>query len=302
LDYRVLGPLLEVVSDGTRVIFHARERNLVTTLLIFAGSPVGSETLMSALWGDGLPRNPGAALRVCVSRARGALGPAGACLTAVPGGYLADVAPQDLDLGQFWTLRAAGDQLIQQGQLRRASIMLERALACWREPALVNLPDTPEVDAQRTRLLEQRQTTTLAWADLLLELGDQERILPFLHARTVADPLGERSWAQFIAALHQSGRRDAALAAYSQARACLVRTFGTEPGAELKHLLDLVLTGTAAASRFLAPQLTTAPPAVGPRARPDAADSAFPGPAGTGPLMRRPGLGLVSRSVQNLTR
>ena len=260
VEYRILGPQLEAAcDDGARVKFRPREQKLVTALLVLAWSPVSRDTLTQALWGDNPPRNPEAALKTCVSRARTTLRSAGGCLRAVPGGYLADPAPGDLDLGRFWSLRAEGKQLIgkrglRQRQLRLASIKLGLALDCWREPALVNLPDAPAINAQKTRLLEQRRATRLAWADALLELGDHERILPILHARTVDDPLGERYWAQFVAALHQSGRRYAALAACSQARAELVRTFGAEPGAELKHLLDLVHTGTSLAPRYFAEQ------------------------------------------------
>jgi DNA-binding SARP family transcriptional activator len=254
VEYRILGPLEVYGNDGARVAFRPRESRLIAVLLVLAWTPVSRDTLTRALWGDRLPRHPRDALRLWFSRTRTALGPDGIrCLKTLPGAYIADPPPQDLDLGRFWQLRTAADRLVQERELRPASTALQRALACWREPALADLPDVPEVEAQWARVLEQRRLAELARADLLLELGDHDRILPELHAQAVDDPLGERAWAQFILALHQSGRRDAALGAYSRIRAALVRAYGTEPGAELKDLLRLVRDRIPPAPRLPVP-------------------------------------------------
>ena len=224
MEYRVLGPLQVVLDDGTRITFRDREhqpRALVAALLVNAGRPVSRDTLTQALWGDNPPRNPEAALKTCVSRARTTLRSAGGCLRAVPGGYLADPAPGDLDLGRFWSLRAEGKQLIRQGLLLLASIKLGLALDCWREPALVNLPDAPAINAQKTRLLEQRRATRLTLADVLLVLGQQEDFVADMAGLTETDPLCERAWDQFMLALDLSGRRGEALAAYGRARVAL---------------------------------------------------------------------------------
>ena len=249
MDFQILGPL-EVISDGgaRATPRRRRERALVSVLLLFAGWPCSKEMLTRALWGDSPPADPAAALRVCVCRVRSALGP-GICLTTLDRAYRADPVPGDLDLTRFRQARADAERMLQRGQLRPASAALQRALACWRHPPLADVPDAPEVAAEKTRLLEQRQLTELALADILLELGDQDRILPDLHRRVVADPLSERGWAQLVMALYQSGRRGEALAAYSRARMELIRKLGTEPGAELQDLLRMVLTGAPPSSR-----------------------------------------------------
>jgi DNA-binding SARP family transcriptional activator len=242
VDYRILGPQLEAVCDnGVRVRFRPHERELLTALLVLAWSPVSRETLVQALWGDSPPRNPEAALKTCVSRARTTLRSAGGCLKTVPGGYLADPAPQDLDLGRFRSLRAEGNQLIRQGQLIQASIKLGQALACWREPALVNLPDAPAINAQRTRLLEQQRATRLTLADVLLILGQQEDFVADWDAWTVADPGCEQVWEQFMLALDLSGRRSEALAAYDRASAALRPPSGPGPGAGLRAVHQAIL-------------------------------------------------------------
>jgi len=246
LEYQVLGPLQVVRSDGIQVHLARRERELVAVLLVFAGDPCTRDMLVHALWGGSPPASPAGALQTSLCRARSALGP-GSCLRTLDDGALcAEPGPEDLDLTRFWQLRTAGMRHLEHGHLRPAGQALQHALACWRNPPLPDLPDAPEVAAQRTRLLKERELAWLTLADILLALGEHDRLLPDLHARVVTDPLCERSWAQLMLALHQSGRSGEALAAYSKARAEIVRALGTEPGAELQHLRDLVLSGQAA--------------------------------------------------------
>ena len=263
MEYQVLGPLQVVRSDGIQVHLARRERELVAVLLVFAGDPCTRDMLVHALWGGSPPASPAGALQTSLCRARSALGP-GSCLRTLDDGALcAEPGPEDLDLTRFWQLRTAGMRHLEHGHLRpaglafqqalacwrdppRHDLRIEHALACWRNPPLPDLPDAPEVAAQRTRLLKERELAWLTLADILLALGEHDRLLPDLHARVVTDPLCERSWAQLMLALHQSGRSGEALAAYSKARAEIVRALGTEPGAELQHLRDLVLSGQAA--------------------------------------------------------
>lgn len=257
MEYRVLGPLEVTRDDGGRIRFGPRERKFVTALLLLAWTPVSRDTLARAVWGDKPPADVPGQLRLVLFRARAAMGmPAGRrCLRSLDDTYLANPAREDFDLGRFWDLRASAERLVQAGALRPASAALRDALACWREPGLAGLPEAPAVDAQRARLIEERHLTELACADVLLELGDHERILPWLHGLAIADPLGERAWAQFMLALYQSGRREAALGAYSKIRAELIRAYGTEPGAELQDLLRLIRDQVPPASRYLPPPL-----------------------------------------------
>ena len=245
MEYQVLGPLQVVRSDGVPVHLARRERGLVAVLLVFAGEPCTRDMLVRTIWGGRQPASPAGALQTCLCRARSAMGP-GSCLRTLDDGALcAEPGPGDLDLTRFLQLRATALRRLEHGHLRPAGEAFEQALACWRNPPLPDLPDAPEVAAQRTRLLKERELAWLTLADILLALGDHDRLLPVLHARVVAEPLCERSWAQLMLALHQSGRSGEALAAYSKARAEIVRALGAEPGAELQQLRDLVLSGQA---------------------------------------------------------
>ncbi len=254
MELRVLGPL-EVVDDGRKVSLRRRERDLLAVLLVFSPALCNREMLAQALWQDDQPADPAAALRTCISRARRALGPAIRLKTS-HGAIRAEPAPGTvLDLGLFQQLRDEAEEDIELGKLRPASVKLDQALACWRGMPLADLPDIPEIAAEQTRLQEQQRLTRLTLTDILLDLGDHERILPDLHAQVIADPGCERSWAQLVLALHQGGRRAQALAYWAKARAEYVQHLGAEPGAELQDLLCLVQTGTPAASRYRRPRV-----------------------------------------------
>ena len=217
----------------------------MAVLLVFPGNPCGRDMLVRTLWRGRPPANPAAAVQTCLCRARAALGEEAASWlrTLDDGALLADPGEQDLDLSRFLQLHSSALQLLRSGYLDSASEALEQALACWRDPPLGDLPDAPEVAARRTELLEQRRLAWLTLADVLLTLGEQERILPGLAESVVDDPLDEHVLARLMLALYQSGRGGEALTYYDQARAEIIRILGAEPGAELRRLRDRLLTG-----------------------------------------------------------
>ena len=159
MEFRVLGPLEVTDDDGARISFRPRERALVAVLFVFAGRWCPRDLLLHAVWGARQPANPPAALRLCVWRADRALG--GGFLENLNGAsrpgagkpsaraYRAVLAPGDLDLHLFRHEREAAARLLEEGQLELASEALERALGCWRDPPLDDLPDAPEVAAER---------------------------------------------------------------------------------------------------------------------------------------------------------
>jgi DNA-binding SARP family transcriptional activator len=240
VDYRILGPLEIMSDDGLPVTPRGRrERALVAVLLLYAGSPCRRDLLVRALWGYEPPADPATALRVCVCRARSAVGQ-GLHLVTLDGAYRADPPPGGLDLARFRDLLAEAGSKGRHGDLPCAMAALQLALACWRQPPLADIPDVPEVASERACLLEQRRLAELALADVLLTLGQHERIVPDLHARVVADPLSVRAWTQLMLALNRCGRRSEALAAYARARHALREHPAAQAG-ELQAVLAVVL-------------------------------------------------------------
>jgi DNA-binding SARP family transcriptional activator len=243
VEFRILGPTEAVSDEGLVMPLHRPPRALLSVLLLFAGSPCSRDLLVRALWGGGRPPvDPGAALRVSVSRLRRALGQAD-CVTTVAGGYQAEPPQGSVDLGQFRDLHSQSGAAAAAGDLRSAAAALERALALWRYPPLADMPDSPEIAAETSCLLELRRLTEYDLADLLLDLGDHERIVADMHGRVVADPRSERAWAQLMLALHRCGRRGEALSAYAKAAKALAADHGARPGDDLQAILRVVLEG-----------------------------------------------------------
>jgi DNA-binding SARP family transcriptional activator len=239
VELRVLGPFAVILDDGSRLSPARRERQLAALLLLRAGQPCGREMLVRALWPDRPPARPAAALSVCVSRARRALGPPG-LITTVPGGYRADPPPGSLDLDLYLRLRRAAARAAARRELDEASRILREALDWWGDPPLADLPDAPEVAADAGRLLDMRAQDELTLTDIRLRLGLHEQVLPELQARVIADPSCERAWEHLVLALSRAGRRPEALAAWGRARDAL-----TAPGEGLQAMLGALIGGQA---------------------------------------------------------
>ncbi|ANZ36311.1 hypothetical protein BBK82_09795 [Lentzea guizhouensis] len=227
-EYRVLGPL-EVLLDGRPVTVPAgRCRVLLGTLLLRANEFVSVSELVDRLW-DGAPPAPDRAhktLQMVVTRLRQALGAAG-CVTTRSGGYVAEVAPESLDLTRF---RA----LVQQGEFRAA-------LELWRGQVLADVvsealhrDDVPPLLEERVAL-ERRIDQDLA--------RDTGALVPELRSLVQRHPLRETFWAQLMLALHRSNQQAEALAVYQEVRGHLADELGVDPGERLLDAHRQVLSG-----------------------------------------------------------
>src|SRR5580693_2143977 len=99
--YGLLGPV-EVRVDGRAVpLPGARQRLVLTMLLVDFNRIVPAGRLIDELWEAALPADPRGALRTQVSRLRRALGPAGGDLATVEGGYRLAVQRGQLDATRF---------------------------------------------------------------------------------------------------------------------------------------------------------------------------------------------------------
>jgi DNA-binding SARP family transcriptional activator len=109
MDFRILGPL--EVADGDRLIplSGAKQRALLTILLLHANEVVPSDRLLDDLWPDDPPRSGATALQVRVSQLRKALGPGGRLVVTKPPGYVIQVDPDDLDVRRFERLLEEAD-------------------------------------------------------------------------------------------------------------------------------------------------------------------------------------------------
>ncbi|MFI7450916.1 BTAD domain-containing putative transcriptional regulator [Nonomuraea sp. NPDC049714] len=234
--YRVLGPLR--VDDG-REPGPAKHRTLLVALLVSAGRVVSIERLMATLWGERPPVSAESVLRVYVSALRKIVDG----IATVPGGYLLEVDPDEVDCHRFERLVAQARRAEEAGAVAEAADGLRAALSLWRGQALEGIDSAELRRAHAVPLEELRLTALEERVQLDLRLGRGGEVVGELRALVGAYPLRERAWGQLMAALGQAGRRSEALAVYQEARRTLVEELGLEPGAELREAHQRVLDG-----------------------------------------------------------
>jgi YVTN family beta-propeller protein len=230
VEFRVLGPL-EVTAAGRSLPLGGRkQRTLLAMLLLHANELVSRDQLIDAMWGEELPAEADASLRVYVARLRKlfATEPNGRPSIETGGnGYVLRVDPESVDVKRFRRLVADGE--------------FARALDLWRGPALADLThedwarrESGVLEELRLNALEERVETDLAngrHADLVAEL----ELLVDEH------PSRERFVRQLMVALYRCERQQDALRAYARSRDELRERFGLEPTRELRELERRIL-------------------------------------------------------------
>src|SRR5947207_7836968 len=173
MNFGILGPL--EVQDGSRAIALGgrRKRAVLASLLLNANRPVSIDSLIDALWGERPPPTAATTIHVYVSQLRKALGRER--LATRPGGYVLQLAADELDLERFGRLvtraRRAADPAEKAGLLREA-------LAVWRGPALSDLRYEEFIAPQAERLEQERLVALEDRIDAELELGLNDRLVP----------------------------------------------------------------------------------------------------------------------------
>jgi DNA-binding SARP family transcriptional activator len=235
MDFRLLGPLA-VWDRGRQVTLRRpKQRALLAILLLRTREPVSSDALIDALWGESPPRTAKAALQNYVAQLRRALGPG--VLVSQSGGYLLDVAPEQIDLNRFERLVAESREA--EGEARVAK--LQEALALWQGPPLADLAYEPFAAQEVSRLEELRTSTLEDLIDAQLTVGAGAELLDRLEALIGTHPFRERLRGQRMLALYRDGRQAEALEAYQEARRTLLSELGIEPGTALRELEQAIL-------------------------------------------------------------
>ncbi|MFI6292089.1 BTAD domain-containing putative transcriptional regulator [Nonomuraea sp. NPDC050790] len=235
MTFGILGPL-EVRRDGEVVeIAGQRLRTLLGLLVVSAGRTVPPAALIDGVWPDRPPDGVTNALQALVSRLRAALGknPVRQLVVAEPAGYRLVTGPDQVDAHRFAVLAREGQARLAEGDARTAAGLLREALGLWRGPALADLADREALVAHVARLDHLRLVAAEDLAEADLRLGRAADALDALAGLLAAHPLRERLHGLRIRALHATGRRVEALAAYDSARRAFRDALGAEPSPEL---------------------------------------------------------------------
>jgi predicted ATPase/DNA-binding SARP family transcriptional activator len=237
LEIRLLGPF-EVVVGGEPVdVPGAKRQALVACLALRAGRVAPTDTLVEALWGSDLPSAPRNAVQHHVTRLRRALGEDAIRLAA--DGYALDGAA--VDAIQFEELLAAARSALRAGDARGAEDTVAEALALWRGPALLGLPQSSWATAEAARLDSLQLDALEEHFEAALALGEHAHLVPAMRAALEKSPFRERLWGHLMLALYRSGRQADALEVFQEARQVLLEELALEPGPELRRLQEAIL-------------------------------------------------------------
>jgi DNA-binding SARP family transcriptional activator len=234
-----------------------KERIVLATLLVRAGSVVPVGTLAQALWDDEPPPSARNTIQGHVKQLRKALGPDR--LITRPPGYLVDVHPGELDLHEFTSLRDQAAAAASGERWDRAADLLADALALWEGDPLSDVPSAYLRRTEIPRLTELRDEATEARIDADLHLGRHETVTAELRALVAEHPYRERLWEQLMLALSRSGRRSEALDAYAAARTRLTTDLGIDPGPRLSELHRQILAADPAIEASRTPAVPDVP-------------------------------------------
>jgi DNA-binding SARP family transcriptional activator len=239
--FGVLGPL-EVIRDGQPVVISAPKlRVLLAALLIGANRTLSIDQLAARLWDEQPPTGARKAIQVSVVRLRQLLGDE--LIVTGPDGYRLPVEPDQLDLCRFNRLTDAARQAANAGDADAELRHLTEALACWRGPALADVPSESLQREVVAQLAESRLRATERRTQVALDLGQHREIITDLVQLTKDHPWQEAFWVQLILALHRSDRLADALDTYRTVHRKFRDELGVDPSEHLQQLHGMLLAG-----------------------------------------------------------
>ncbi|SDW25627.1 DNA-binding transcriptional activator of the SARP family [Amycolatopsis xylanica] len=249
MRFGVLGRFEAYDRNGAAAVAGARKPTiLLTALLLHPNAWIGVNQLVDVIWQEqDTPASAEQNLKTYIWQLRRTLTGlhGGHRIESRPGAYRIRVESGDLDIGVAENLETAADHARVDGDAAGAVTCLTEALLLWRGEPYEGLPDELTASAvSRADQLRRRLREKLA--DGYACQGRYDVAARLLQVLTEEDPLHEGSWARLVRALHRSGQRSEALAAYQRARAVLSAELGVEPGPELvaahRSALDTGLT------------------------------------------------------------
>ncbi|MFC4496485.1 BTAD domain-containing putative transcriptional regulator [Streptomyces ovatisporus] len=259
MDIGVLGALA-VRHNGISITPTApKPRQVLALLALHADRVVPVSVLTEELWAGTPPRSARTTLQTYVLQLReliaAALEEGEACggpqlsakdvLVTSPGGYMLNTAGGTSDVREFERLAGLGYRAMDAEDYQGAAQQLRAALDLWSGSALTDVHAGTQLETEIRRLEESRLCALDQRIEADLRLGRHRELLSELTVLVSRYRTHENLHAQFMLALHRSGRRGDALEVYQRLRGTLVGDLGLEPSAGLRRLQHSVLMSNA---------------------------------------------------------
>jgi DNA-binding SARP family transcriptional activator len=239
----MLGALEVRVGDQRVVVGSPRQRTVLAMFLLSADRVVSIDSMVEAVWNGNPPATGRTQIAICVAALRKAFKAAGCTddvIVTMPPGYLLRSAGHRIDAVDFAAHVSAAHVAARQGRGAEAADLLGAALDLWHGPALAGVTGYL-VEAEATRLEEQRLTAYEMRTALRLELDQHGSLISELAAMVREYPLREQVRAQLMLAQYRAGRRAEALETFRAGRQHFIEEIGIEPGPALRELHDAIL-------------------------------------------------------------
>lgn len=254
MDIDALGAL-EVRENGVSITPTApKPRQVLALLALHADQVVPVSVLVEELWGSKPPRSARTTLQTYVLQVRDLItvallkDPADRpartskdVLVTAPGGYMLVSGDGVSDVREFDRLAGIGYRAMDAGDYPRAAETLRQALDLWTGAPFSGVQTGGQLGMEVKRLEESRLCALDQRIDADLRLGRHRELLAELTVLVSRYRTHENLHAQFMIALHRSGRRGEALGLYRRLRNTLVHELGIEPSARLARLQKSLL-------------------------------------------------------------
>jgi DNA-binding SARP family transcriptional activator len=245
VTFRLFGSLAVDGPGGPVPLGPREERAILAMLLVQPGRAVPLDRLIGQLWADQPPPGAAATVQRYLSRLGRVLGPG--ILVTRDSGYLADVAPENVDLGRFLARAEAGRRALAAGDPGAAVAALDQALAEWTGDPLAEFTGEPFAGPTIAQLENVHAEAVQDRAEARLLCGDAGWCVTELGRLVRDHPYRQRMWELYAAALYRAGRPADALAAVHRVRQLLDEELGLEPGPGLRAVEQAILRHDEAA-------------------------------------------------------
>ncbi|MET8772665.1 AfsR/SARP family transcriptional regulator [Streptomyces sp. NPDC004658] len=259
-DISVLGSLT-VTHEGRSIVpTAAKPRKVLALLALRPDQAVSVPAFLEELWEHRPPRSALTTLQTYILRLRHLIdgaerGRSGGGASSSPqsrevlatwgSGYLLSTHGGRIDIQEFEQFAAAGHRAMAAADYRAASGCFRRALALWRDEALVDVQAGPLLSTAIRHLEEQRLSVLSQRVEADLRLGRHQELLSDLASLCAQYPLHEGFQAQYMLALCRAGRRSDALLTFQRLRSRIREELAMDPSPALHRLQQAILNGDA---------------------------------------------------------
>jgi DNA-binding SARP family transcriptional activator/tetratricopeptide (TPR) repeat protein len=243
VEFTILGRTQLYVDHHPVDLGAAKQRGLLTLLLLNVGKPVTIEVILDQLWPGRQRAAVQPSLHSSISRLRSVLKSARVPheLRRDPDAYRLLLDPLLIDYFRFRDWVETARRSFRQGDHVAAKRLLRNALDLWRGPALVDLRSDWATNRSRQMAETDLLPAHYALFDCAIELREYADVLSEITPLIDDHPYDETLARQLILALAGLGRHNEVTSFFARFRQRYVSEYGTGPAPELVETYRQVL-------------------------------------------------------------